>query len=293
MPRLSPEEIAMRMGGMGSTDLVEVALSAKGLVPWKGASPMRVYCRKRGIMPELIEPTAEQDWGHIQEATILAWYERETKTTVLPGGRITHPIEPWLWATLDARVLGGTRIVEVKHVGRWMAAGWNDSDAGGIPHHVRAQVVIGQACSGSTSTDVVASIGGMPPRIWRVAYDAELADMMIDAGRKFWTEHVLAEVPPELDDSSATRAYLDAKYPKERSPETRDATPEEIEIGDMLLGSRQNVELEKARSGFLYAKLLERVGDGGGLHCQNWKITWKTNKSGVRTPRFTERGGDD
>jgi predicted phage-related endonuclease len=290
VPRLTAEEIASRRLGMGSTDVVEVALSTRGMVPWKGASPMRVYCRKRGILPESTESTAEQEWGHVQEAVLLGWYERDQGATVLPGGRITHPIEPWLWATLDARVLGGQRNVEAKNVGRWMTHGWNDADDAGIPHHVRAQVVIGQACSGGRSTDVVASIGGMPPRIWRIEYDVELADMLIEAGRKFWTDHVLAEVPPELDDTSATRAYLDAKYPCEVTKETRDATPEEIELGNSLARVRQSASHAKTQSEVLYAQLLERVGDAGGLHCRDWKITWRTNKNGARVPRFTERG---
>lgn len=290
MPRLSPEQIAARKNGLGSTDLTEVALSAKGLVPWAGASPMRVFCRKRGLLPEN-EPTAEQEWGHWQEELLLRWYEQEIGAKILPGGHIPHPTESWLWATIDAKAIGEPRIVECKNVGRWMTKGWDETLEDGVPHHVRAQGVIACACARAREVDVVASIAGMPAKVWRIPYDAELADMMIDIGRTFWTEHVLADVAPELDDTSATRAYLDAKYPKELDPVILDATPEQVAIGLQLQQARTELTYHKHAEALAYAQLLEQVGTASGLRCEEWQITWRTNKSGKRTPRFTARNG--
>lgn len=289
MPRLSPEQIAARTQGLGSTDLVEVALSAKGLVPWAGASPMRVYCRKKGLIAE-DEPTPEQEWGHWQEELLLRWYEHSTGNETLPGGHIPHPTEPWLWATIDAKAIGEPRIVECKNVGRWMTKGWDENLEDGVPHHVRAQAVIACACARAKEVDIVASIAGMPAKVWRIPYDAELADMLINVGRKFWHENVLADVAPELDDTSATRAYLDAKYPKELAPVILDATPEQVEIGLRLQQTRTELNYHKHAEALAYAELLEQVGTASGLRCEQWQITWRSNKSGKRTPRFTSRG---
>lgn len=289
MPRLSPEQIAARKEGLGSTDLIEVALSAKGLVPWSGASPMRVFCRKRGLMAE-DEPTAEQDWGHWQEELLLRWYSDEMAVKYLPGGQIPHPTEPWLWATIDAKCIGIPRIVECKNVGRWMTKGWDETLEDGVPHHVRAQGAIACACAAATEVDIVASIAGMPPKVWRIPHDPELAALLIDVGRKFWHENVLADVAPELDETSATRVYLDAKYPKELDPVILDATPEQAFMGGALVAIRSELDVLKRKEAIVYATLLEQVGTASGLRCEEWKITWRVTKSGKRTPRFTARG---
>jgi predicted phage-related endonuclease len=292
MPRLSPEQIADRRNGMGATDVVEVALSDIGQVPWSGASPMRVFVRKRGLIAE-DPPTPEQEWGHWQERLLLQWYEHEIGAPTLPGGTVHDLIETWLWATLDAKCVGQSRNVEVKNVGRWMCNGWDENADDGIPHHVRAQVMIGMYCTKATETDVVASLGGSPPRVWRIAYDRELAEMLVEKGRRFWIDNVQADKAPELDETSSTRAYLDARYPKELDPVILDATPEQVEIGNELRHHRAVHAASKSEEAKAYARLLEQVGTASGLRCEAWKITWKTQASGKRVPRFTSRGEDD
>src|SRR5579864_7742867 len=99
MPRLSPEQIEERRHGMGSTDIVEVALSVMGAVPWADAGPMRVFARKKGYLPEG-PPTPEQEWGHVQEEVLLREYAKTIDEPILPGGHVVCPDEPWMWATL-------------------------------------------------------------------------------------------------------------------------------------------------------------------------------------------------
>jgi putative phage-type endonuclease len=291
MPRLSPEELATRSHGMGSTDVVEAA----GLSPWRGAGPMRLYCEKLGIVSPDDEAEIEDDgwleWGHVMEPVIAGWYERERGCKLMPAGQVVSREHPWLWSTLDAVVLGQSRLVEIKNVGSpKLYAHWSEADPDGIPIYVRAQATIGMYCHGARECAVVASVGGRPPHVWSVGYDAELADMLVNKAKDFWAL-VQAKTPPPLDATPATKAYLLDRYPRNVEPVMIDADPETDDIGHLRAdnaGWEKNHKREKDR---LDAELLSRVGNADGIQGTGWMMTWKSDKNGLRRQRFTLQRG--
>lgn len=289
MPRLSPEELATRSQGMGSTDVVEVA----GLSPWRGAGPMRLYCEKLGIVSpddeEEIEDDGWLEWGHIMEPIIAGWYEHERGCKLMPAGQVVSREHPWLWATLDAVVLGQSRIVEVKNIGSpKLYAHWSESDPDGIPLYVRAQVTIGMYCHGARECDVVASVGGRPPQAWSVGYDAELAGMLVSKAAAFW-QLVQTKTPPPLDATPATKAYLLDRYPRNVEPVMLDADPETDELGHLRAEESKSEKRHKANKDRLDAELLARVGTADGIQGTGWMMTWKVDSAGKRRQRFTKQ----
>lgn len=297
MPRLSVEQLEARRKGMGTTDVIQ----ALGYAPWEGAGPMTVYVEKLGLAPRPTE-TDEQRWGHEQEPVILAWYEREVEPVIAVWRTVHHPKHEWLFATLDAYAFGGNRNIEVKSRGIFgLREGWNDSDPTGVPQHVRVQVNIGMSIREAPECAIVASICGAPPKVWIVPFDAELDRTVIHDAQEFWAKHILERVPPELDDSSATRLYLQSKYPRETEPTIVKATAEIDEIGiKRAKASGQIIELSKIRN-TCDAQLLDAIGLNSGiqssdrvngeLYAESWKMTWKTGKDGKRRSRFTVKGG--
>ena len=284
MPELSQAERDTRHEGMGSTDVVEVC----GLSPWDGAGPWRVYNAKIGIT-QPSEPTPEQKWGHWQESLILDWYRATVSQDIIPAGHIPSDDHPWLWATLDAVRLGQSRNIEVKNVGApSMYRHWDTSDGGGIPQYVRAQVQIGMHVRHVKECDVVAAIGGRPPHVWTIGYDAELAGMLIDRASAFWTL-VRNRTPPPPDDSDAVREYLRAKYPKDER-EMIVCPPELEEVAAVRIAAAiQEVKSVKAKRE-ADALLMTRLGDARGFEGDGWSFTWKCDKNGKRATRFTVRG---
>ena len=290
MPRLSAEELAHRREGMGATDVVE----ANGLAPWVGAGPFRLFNEKTGIVSaddaSEMDPDREAhlEWGHVMEPVILGWYARAQSVEVLPGGQVPHPLEPWLWASLDASVVGASRIVEVKNVSApALYRHWDVSSQDGIPNYVRAQVTIGMACHGAREADVVACVGGRPPHAWRVAYDAELAELLIDGARRFW-QMVKDGTPPALDHTPATRDYLLHRYPANVARVLLEVDDEEVEAiaSDRADAARLRAEAE-ATVKRLDAELMARVGDHDGIEGAWGRFTWKLDKNGRRATRFT------
>lgn len=288
MPRLTEQELATRHLGLGSTDIVE----ACGLAPWKGAGPMRLYCEKVGIKPP---DDAEDDdrrhdwlaWGHVQEEVIATWYAGATGRQVDVADRVETRGTPLMWATLDR--VADDRLVECKNVGSpALYRHWDASSEDGIPNYVRAQVTVAMAISSIHLTDVAAAIGGRPPHVWTVFYDPELAKMLLDGARRFWSL-VESRTPPPLDATPATRAYLLDKYPANRERVVRAATEDEHAIGQCRVEADRGLRDAKARSDTATARLLAAVGDADGIEGDGWKMTWKLDKNGVRRPRFTTR----
>lgn len=287
MPRLTEQELATRHLGLGSTDIVE----ACGLAPWKGAGPMRLYCEKIGIKPP---DDAEEDgdrsewleWGHVQEPVIAEWYERSRGVTLELGGVVRRGALPF-WATLDR--VAPDRLVEVKNVGSpALYRHWDTSSEDGVPTYVRAQVTVAMAMHPLSVTDIVASIGGRPPHVWTIFHDEELATLLLDGARRFWSL-VESRTPPPLDATPATRAYLLDKYPANRERVVRAATEDEQVIGQCRVEADRVLRDAKARSDTATARLLAAVGDADGIEGDGWKMTWKLDKNGVRRPRFTTR----
>ena len=275
-------------------------VEANGLAPWKNAGPMRLYCEKLGIVSsddqdedERAEREQWLEWGHVQEPVIADWYERTAGVRLQLGGHVTSVLHPWLWATLDRTIIGANKLVEIKNVGApQLFSHWDVSSPDGVPRYVRAQVTVAMYVHGARETDVVASIGGRPPHVWTVFYDEELAEMLIAGAVRCWAM-VTAMHPPPLDHTEASRAYLLAKYPCNADRVMLDATPEADAIAEeMIAVARQVSDGEKARK-LGYARLLNLVGDADGIAGNGWKITWKTDKNGVRRPRFSGNGAEE
>jgi predicted phage-related endonuclease len=238
---------------------------------------------------EEVDPTREEhlEFGHVMEPVILGWYAGKQGVEVIPGGHVPHREVEWLWASLDAFVLGANRIVEVKHVSSpALYSHWDLSSQDGIPGYVRAQVTVGMACHGAREADVVACVGGRPPHTWRVSYDPELGDMLIDGARRFW-QLVKDGTPPPFDATPACKAYLRHKFPANIEKTMCEADEETDSLGVQrrdaaVLAKRAKGEIER-----LDAEILARVGPFDGITGSGWKMTWKLDKGGVRRQRFT------
>lgn len=288
MPRLSDRELAERHLGLGASDIPELL----GLAPWDGAGPMRLWLEKTGQSgPREPDPDREEamEWGHELEPLISRWYaRRHAGVTLLPGGHVPHREIPWLWATLDAKA--PDRILEVKNVGGGMAHHWSATADDGVPRYVRVQCVVGQACLGTRLTDVAACIAGRAPRVWTVAWDEELWDVIRDRASAFWAL-VQSRTPPALDATDATKEWLRRTYP---GGEDRALIPSDF-AAEGLAERRIYAALERRKAEDTMAladhELLHRIGDADGMIAQDgsWKMTWKLDKNGKRRQRFTAR----
>jgi putative phage-type endonuclease len=272
-----------RMNGLGSTDIVELA----GLSPYQGASPVRVYGKKIGLLPEEDGRSSEEkEWGKWMERHILDWYEEQTGSVFVQSLRVQSQKHPWLWATPDAR--GGNEDdewVEAKNVGSFMAHHWRRDDDDGIPDYVRAQVQLGMYCAEAKRWTVIACIGGLPPRVYRVDYDAELAERLVEIGRVAW-EGILARREPPMDGSSSARDYLRAKYPRVEVEKVESSFAHE-DLARLRMEAAATEKSAKSEKERLDNLILSEMGGTGVMIGDGWKMSWKVGANGKRMQRFT------
>jgi putative phage-type endonuclease len=284
MPALTPEQIAARKLGLGSSDIASII----GLGGFATSKPWNVYVDKLGIEPSA-PSTPEQKRGHDLEPLLLKWYAEETGESILPGGTIVHRSEPWAFATIDGKVVGKPALVECKAVGIGPSMQWDRYADDGIPHYVRVQAAWQMwVCDYPEQVDVAAMIGGPSSfHVFRVKRDLELEALIVPAARKFWFENVVALVPPAIDDSDACRAYLAKRYPEPTSPVIRDATGDEEVLADARWTAHLAGKSAQGTKDRCDAELLASIALDTGIQGRNgWKATHKAGKDGKARYRF-------
>ena len=296
MPRLSPDQLAARRLGIGSSDVPAIL----DLPSYVGRNAWAVWNEKRGLSEEPSPELQEVfDRGHDLEPVIARWYARRTKAELLPGGTIQKHGEPWAFATIDAKVIALSCGLECKAVGVSKLRDWDETRDDGIPDYVRVQCVWQMYCADYAAMHVAAMLGGPAGfRVFEVVRDVELEDQIVRRCRAFWGT-VVEGKPPAIDGSAACRAYLENRYPRPTSLVMRAATPEEERIAAERHGAaiqeKIGERVKKEMDNKLIALIEERTGIEGA---DGWKATRKVGKGDVCRYRFApakswKGGGED
>lgn len=274
---LTAEQIELRKTGVGSSDIGAVA----GLSPY--ASPLDVWLQKRGLAT--VEENEAMRWGTAMEPVIASTYERAHLAdgeVICTSGTVRHADEPWILATPDRIVTDSrfcpVRLVEIKTVSHRSAHHWGDAHDD-VPPWYRAQIEWQMLVTGVTTCDLAALIGGAELRVYRLTHDPELAAMLVTIGRVFW-RHVEAGTEPPVDGSPAWRAYLEARFPRERGAMLR-ATPAAEEIAARLADARARKSAAEADEERAANELRAVIGEAAGVVGDGWQATWKAPKAGA------------
>lgn len=296
MPRLSPEQKAARRDGIGSSDVAELL----DISPYEGASPVRLFAEKIGIIPrDDEEETVEQRVGHALEGALVLLYESESGFKVETKGptveTVRHPDHPWRVANLDARIVGKRASLEIKVVGIGMAADWDLEVDDGIPHYVRVQVAWQMHVADLDEVHVVALIGGTSFRVFYIVRDRELEALIVEEACAF-RALVEARKAPPLDASSSSKAYLERLYPT--PPADVELELDEEKDAELIAVGVRRVRAAAAEKRAKEAKeiannvLREGFGQRGAtvLWCPLWRASWRADKNGSRTLLIKGRG---
>jgi len=133
--------------------------------------------------------------------------------------------------------------------------------------------------TGMQRWDSTVLIGGNKWRWYRIDHDAETAAMILDAMERFWTDHILADVPPQITGSESATKWLAQRFA------THDA--------EMVQGSAEHYALAQ-RHATLAAEIKRldaekteaenvlklAIGDHAGIEGNGWKVSWKRASGG-------------
>lgn len=266
-----------------------------GISPYQGASPVRLFAEKTGMLPdEEDEETIEKRVGHAIEPALVKLYEEESGRKVLTVGEyvesVVHPEHSWARCNLDARIDGARIGLEIKHVGIGMHVDWDLDSDDGIPNYVRTQTVWQCLVAGLDEVHVVVLCAGRF-RVFYTLRDLDLESALFEQAKRFWGD-VVARKLPTLDGSAAARALLEAMYP----PPPKDVVIEADANLQELLANRIAAHDAEGRAAerkeILNNLVREAMGKQGATvaMCSTAKAIWRVSKSGQRPLRVDPMG---
>lgn len=234
-----------RRKGIGASDVGILF----GVSPY--GSLLSLYADKVGSPPESSGDAIARRIGHELEAFVLKLAGEQTGYDFTPNARSIALADTVVRATPDAFVYDASReadghgVGDAKVVGAHNVGEWLD---GGIPLDYELQLQTQMLVCGAT-WGILAGLllGGKQSLICRrIEADLTMQEIIKARVNWFWSEHVLARVPPMADSHPATERALVALHPQDNGML--------IQLGAPLAHARR--ELERADEDLKVAKKL-------------------------------------
>lgn len=263
----APLDMEIRKHGIGSSEVAAVV----GLNPW--TSPYDVWLEKTEQM-EPFRGNEATEWGKILEPEILKRYEARTgKLLNFPDRTFQHKDRDWQLATPDATIPAESTVVEAKDVGFRMAGGWGDEGTDQVPPYYLTQVTW-QLSTLDWDLAHVAALIDRKLGLYVVPRDRELEAILLERVERFWTKHVLADIPPEITYTDRTQEWIRKTFASHNDL-LRPASEEETIMMGMLKAARLRKEEYESVEDSLKLRLQVAIGHDQGIAGDGFKATWK------------------
>lgn len=262
------EWLERRRTGIGGSDVAAIL----GISKWR--TPLDVYLDKIGEGEEQAD-NASMDWGRRLEPVIRQAYADRTGHSVECSTEMfRHPVHQFMVANVDG-LLDKDGVLEIKTARS--GADWGEEGTDEIPEYYLTQVMHYLVVTGRQYCDVAVLIGASDFRIYRVDYDPELAALIIEEEKKFWTL-VESRTPP------APRSLGEMKIAFPISEKVAvEASSDISEALVRLRGIRASLEELKGKESELTAQIQGFMGTADTLTVDGQiACTWKTGKGAAR-----------
>jgi len=271
--RMTQDEwLHQRTRGLGGSD----AAPAIGLSRWK--SSFRLFLEKTGQIDRPEANERMQIGLEVEEAI----FQMVRKRLEPEGLHLTHNNEffvseeyPWMLGNIDGDIYDPASdsfgVLEIKFVSPYGKEEWIGEE---IPQEYLIQLQHYFVVTERTWGIMAALIGNERLIIKRVEKDEELCKMMVEKERDFWEEHVLKNIPPEVDGSPDTEEILNSLYPSANNESIELSPTADHVIGELLDLKVRSKELEDEiteRENVLKQMLGENEAGRASRHWVFWK----------------------
>lgn len=245
--------------------------------------PMGLYLRKVGITEDPEENEAM--WlGKEFEPVMDRRYEKETGFKPVPTPPIIHPREPWRRCSPDRIVRkeeGQLVLLEYKTTG--YHEGWGEPGTDEVPDKVGMQVQWQLSLIPGMPAAEVPVYFFAPRRefaIYKLERNEEIIANLVEAGRDFWNNHVVPQIPPPLDASDSSRELLRHLYPQSGG-EVLPAPDEALRWRNWLEAAKLELKSWEEKKKLAQHHLEALVGNADSLLWPDgWRFDWKRQKDG-------------
>lgn len=295
-----------RLGGLGGSDIAAIL----------GEHPRRraidVWLEKTtGAQTSFDDERTEM--GNILEPIVLDMFSAGHPRWPRPGGPLTivkppsvhHRDRPWQRGSADGFVYlpeavidvvvdgeetptvlyqrSPSALLEIKTHGWYGSRGYalddEENPVVSVPPEKRIQCAWYQALYHVAVCYLAALVDTHLRRTFTLHRDLELEAMLLDAGERFWTKHIVADVPPDPDGSLSYRGYLSDRFSKHGKDLVESSDEVDIALESLMAIKRDQKRLEDERE--LAEQTIKRaIGGGVGIRTSLGTVTWKSQASG-------------
>ena len=259
----TPEWVEWRKGGIGASELPSIV----GANPYQ--SEYELALLKRGETET--ETNAAMGWGHRVQRLALELYGEMTGHKVRNVNTTTTSKQyPHVYASLDGRVVGERRGVEIK-----LTRAWEEP-----PRRVVIQCQAQMGVCNLDAIDVVrVGMGYSEPGIYTLERDDALIDGLLELAEAWYLRYVVGDEYPPVDGSKGASRHLDNL----RGDEERAANDQQVQLLDSLRAVRARLAEDERTDKLIVNELKNTMADTGILTAPNARVTWAATKGRTTT----------
>lgn len=261
-----------RMAGIGGSDVAGVL----GMSQW--TTPLSVYRDKTG-QGDAVEENEAMYWGTVLEEIVASEFAKRTGLKIRRRNAIFQDDEhPCLLANIDRDIVGQSAILECKTTGAFNTSDWGEDGTDEVPFPYILQCQHYLRVTGCDLAHLAVLIGGRDFRMYAILRNEDLIASMVAKCVAFWTDNVIAQIPPPPINS----ADIEAMY-RDGGHEGRViANDETIALAIELAGIKETEKEIQGRKEEVESRIKLAIGDAQELiraHDNKTLVSWKSTTS--------------
>ena len=254
-----------------------------GLSPFK--SPLAVWMEKTGKEVKPVDSLPLR-FGSFVEEFVANEYAKATGFALRHDESIyIHPDHSFMSAHIDRFVhsdglhMPATKILECKTANPFSCAQWGEVGSDQIPLHYLTQVTWYLALTGIERADIAVLFGNTDFRVYCIARDRELENLVLEKAHHFWHEHVLKDIPPPAQTLDDCQMLFQRGDPSK----TLEANAETLALLERLQTLHYQGNACEEEITVLKTQIMAQMQDAEVLAHQGQVLaTWKTPKPSFR-----------
>ena len=266
------EWLSMRRNGIGGSDAGAIA----GMNPY--ASAYSVYYDKIGQAPEKEVSEAMRIGTDLEEYVAKRFTEQTGKKVRVCQYVLQSTKYPYMIADIDRMVVGENAILECKTTINRDGYTFEGND---FPGYWYCQCLHYLAVTGADRVYLAVLVFAKGLFVITIDRNEVRKDIeaLVQIERRFWYEHVKAEIPPAPDGGESASEIIDALYPNgdERLPGVDlMAYAEQLEKLEEIKGKIKALEAEK---GIVENIIKEALGEATEGEYGAYRVSWKNRET--------------
>jgi putative phage-type endonuclease len=248
-------------------------------------TPLEVWMEKTGKETKKADSLPLR-FGSFAEDFVANEYSRATGFELLHDESIyLHLEHSYMSAHIDRFVLGDqdalipNRILECKTASPFTFGDWGEIGSDEVPMSYLCQCIWYMAITGIDKTDLAVLFGNSDFRIYEIARDPALEELVIAKASTFWDEYVLKDIPPPIQ----SEADCQTRFSKGEPAKSVEAGQETLELTKRLRLLNSEIDVREEEISSIKQNIMNQMGEAESLLYQGKTIaTWKAPKPSFR-----------